>query len=1718
MAKCDFTTEYKFNDTNKCLTRCTQTKPRYSKGDYKCKEKCIEPEQYYKDGTNECLPENKCNDLFKLIDINTSNNEPTGEIKCVNSYLTKYYYPSDKILLDRCHDNDYAKYDTHECVSNCEFSEDYFYYEPPNSLPSEPTLTYNQNTCVKECPDDKKYINIDTKHCIKFCPSEKKFFVENAEIKQCLNDCPETSPYYTEETNDGKTLYKCKGSCETSYLINEDPNVIAKKCFTTNTCDETVYYSDENDERICYEHCPQDKFIYININEKKCMNQCPEGYYHEKNSKECKLPAQCNTDFADFETRECVNGCGNKKIYVDNTDPTKTIIICLNSCNDINGLVLYLTPYNNCVSICPENFVINSNSDIKTCVCDNFFYIDNDSIWHCYANTVTNCKSNTDSYIIQKYNTKQCLKICDTILSLNGDYCYESSNACEHIDDMNSELEDNRCVCKNKYYINDSDNNKIKCLNKNDVCPEGKNLYIPDKRQCIDSCPTTYYKFYNFCLNRCPRGSTVSGNECTCDKFWHENSEGNYECLNDCLDKYPFYAEETKQCLKKCTDSYYPNFFGNKCYSECNKIAEDLAVNTVKTPISNELYDHICQCDKPWYYDTTTHNKKMVCPAPSETVNDCSNYSSQGFYYMVKDTLECVKECPIDYPYKFNNLCFSSCENSAKKNYLLKVKTVPPSYECQCVNLWFYSDDQDKVKECLDENINECINYNVNYKYEIYKTKQCIKDPDSECPTNLFNFNYKCYEKCPENTTEFIETGHNHECVCDKTTGYWYEYTKHGRIYYECGLKECPLIAIENVQYSRPNLLEKETNKYHKCVNTCKEDDTYKYAFRNLCVKECPVKTKLNIEEDSCEFYDLNDETEINDLEELKNAANIQAKELYIQSGLKSGYELNKYDASLQIYSINKDNTYKNLAIKSNLTYIDLGTCLNKIYDDGNLPDDEEILVTKYDLLYRATLQNSEEGETSENTGENTDDIKSFINPVEYEFFLKSNMTKIDGAICDPYEILISYPISFTKNKFNNYDSGINDNKYKKQFEIGKKLHEKNREIDTFNKDNKVYKDLCLGIEIDGKDLVLEDRYKYLYPNNVTLCESNCTMDSTDFVLERINCKCTYKEIIDFKRVDQDTNDILNDPNFHKTTQSGANAEIIKCLSKFDIKDSIIKNEAFYYCTIIVVVEVCMMATGALFGIKTMTGTIQEMLSGKSINLGFNFDGKAKINNVLSTTNRMLNNPPKKHGEEDDNKNVVLQKNINMDNNLENVLSSKDSNYEINNEKKENNYGINIKSDFINQKKDENTNINKQNNNYNINNNVYDCMKAEFIPQEYNFKFFNKNDKGVLKKIKRSKIPFEVNKDTQILIERKKGIIYEDNYLEGPFYKEQNIIEIIDDMNNKVIKYNENMNEINTNNDIITIKKNINNNEDVKAKKIYISNKINPVKSELITIKKISPLNKNQQNEIVLEDYNQDEEVKKVDDITSIYNLTKKEHTYLRISYEKYISKKHPSILAIFLAEILDKVYLIKIFIFLKKFEIFSVQLALYMFCHLLLLSLLCGFFTVSRIRSIWENTNFPTMNFYLLYGFLSNIIIWIIYKIFSLLLDNQDKIRALVRLNNEEMSKEKNPEKYEEINNEDVIGPKFEKLIKDIKIQTAVFYIVIFILSGFCFIYLVSFFAIYTGTKNKVFKAYYISIIEILLIKLVYGLCLAALRIGGEGNKLKGLYSFVCSLDKYFS
>jgi hypothetical protein len=288
---------------------------------------------------------------------------------------------------------------------------------------------------------------------------------------------------------------------------------------------------------------------------------------------------------------------------------------------------------------------------------------------------------------------------------------------------------------------------------------------------------------------------------------------------------------------------------------------------------------------------------------------------------------------------------------------------------------------------------------------------------------------------------------------------------------------------------------------------------------------------------------------------------------------------------------------------------------------------------------------------------------------------------------------------------------------------------------------------------------------------------------------------------------------------------------------------------------------------------------------------------------MISSTNRALNNPPKK----------------NNDNTLD--LDSFNSDENKNNNEKDNE--IVLDKDKI----------------YSSNNN-----KAEYIPPEYNFKFFKSGDKGVMKKIERSKLPFSVNPDTNYLIERRDEVDYDENYLNGPYLKIQNILVITDKNINK--DSNENKDEKSIDNTL-----NLNNTKTKKRKIKFFDNfqvnneknfvEVKPMKSNLKTIK-------NEKAE-----FNPETELRLTDEGTGFFGSIKREQLLLRISYNKYLEKKHNNIYDIFFAEIFDKIYFIKTFLFLKKFDIFCVQFSLYIFYHILLLSILCSFFTVKLIKKI---------------------------------------------------------------------------------------------------------------------------------------------------------------------
>jgi len=381
-----------------------------------------------------------------------------------------------------------------------------------------------------------------------------------------------------------------------------------------------------------------------------------------------------------------------------------------------------------------------------------------------------------------------------------------------------------------------------------------------------------------------------------------------------------------------------------------------------------------------------------------------------------------------------------------------------------------------------------------------------------------------------------------------------------------------------------------------------------------------------------------------------------------------------------------------------------------------------------------------------------------------------------------------------------------------------------------------------------------------------------------------------------------------------------------------------------------------------------------------------------------------------------------------------------------------------------------------------------------------------------LKKIERSKIPFGMSPDTKYLID-KRGGDKENNYLILTDSKTSN-----NDISNliKFIK-EEKLNKNNDNRFEPKTKKRVNIIEESK----HNDNLKKFNEKNLIKVTKVNPISNQEYTEdLTIDDFEKENEVDVDSGNANCFTLIRREQLFLRIGYEKYMAKKHPSNSYIFFAEILDKIYLIKIILFLGKYDIFCIQLSLYIFCHLLLLSLLCGFFTIKVIKKIWEKNNYPDTNFYLSYGFVSHIILWIIYKIFLYLLDSSDKIKELLLIK-KSLKEEDFVEDFidnADEKNQNIINKKYKEQTSQMRFRIFIFYLLMFAIIIFCTIYLISFFSIYTGTKKKVFIAYIISLVEILIIKIIYGLCLAALRLASKVNKKKSLYDLVYIFDKFIS
>ena len=261
----------------------------------------------------------------------------------------------------------------------------------------------------------------------------------------------------------------------------------------------------------------------------------------------------------------------------------------------------------------------------------------------------------------------------------------------------------------------------------------------------------------------------------------------------------------------------------------------------------------------------------------------------------------------------------------------------------------------------------------------------------------------------------------------------------------------------------------------------------------------------------------------------------------------------------------------------------------------------------------------------------------------------------------------------------------------------------------------------------------------------------------------------------------------------------------------------------------------------------------------------------------------------------------------------------------------------------------------------------------------------------------------------------------------------------------------------------------------------------------------------NELSENIDDDFSDDSISK--DYFTDILDSVRNEEKLLRIKFESAIQSDQSNTFIMILTEIWDKIYLIKTLCLLGKYEMFSIYFSLYLLYHLLLLSFIVCFYNIETIHNIYIMDNYPSISHDLGYGLLSCLIVWVIYKIFLCILNNDEAIKKYIRKRINSSNDSENVRK----NNK-----KFNDLLCSIKTGMIVYFALQFVLAVVCLLYVTVFCAVYIGTKKKIFKSYGIALIEVVIIKIIYGIILGILRKVGLSKQNAVAYKIAYYLDRF--
>ena len=304
----------------------------------------------------------------------------------------------------------------------------------------------------------------------------------------------------------------------------------------------------------------------------------------------------------------------------------------------------------------------------------------------------------------------------------------------------------------------------------------------------------------------------------------------------------------------------------------------------------------------------------------------------------------------------------------------------------------------------------------------------------------------------------------------------------------------------------------------------------------------CPnIAYELNEKEDACILK------EIEKLIGLMNDINI------IIADLNQKLEDDKY--ILEVYY-----TDKPFDKNSSVSDIDFSQCEKILKEKGIIKESDSLIIAKVDFLKANTTTREVQYQVYTNDGE--------IVNLDY---------------CKNINIEITYPI----------DDGSDIN-----YDLAKEMSKDN--IDIYNINDPFFNDLCFPYSLNGKDITLEDRKKYLY-QNINVCKDNCMYKKMNYMSDTVSCDCDLSSSnFNLKNINTEKNK-FNVKNLFGKSLGALNLKISKCLNLFLKFKDLRYNIGFIFGSCINITEIIMIIILIFYGYDTINSKIHNIIQKNEI-------------------------------------------------------------------------------------------------------------------------------------------------------------------------------------------------------------------------------------------------------------------------------------------------------------------------------------------------------------------------------------------------------------------------------------------------------------------------------------------------------------------------------------